>query len=465
MTDCMIEFAASQVLRRWSDWVRSPRPIGIGLAAATAAIALIHPALSQPALSQPALSKTRQPAAPSPEPGSFQDSPKAVLDEAWQIINREYVDGKFNQNDWLAIRQDLLSRQYTSRDEAYVALRNAIKLLNDPYTRFMDPEQFEELTNQTTGELSGIGIRMGVDEKTKLLQVVEPMPDSPASRAGLKAGDLILSIDGQATKDMNPDKASSLIRGQAGTPVKLEIQRSGVQPFSVSLTRARIEVPIVRSNLQNENGLRVGYIRLNEFSAHAAEQMQRAIEELKGKQAEAFVLDLRGNPGGLLNASIEIARMWLDTGGIVSTTDRVGNSQAARANRTALTNLPLAVLVDGNSASASEILTGALKDNRRAVVIGSKTFGKALVQSVHSLGDGSGLAVTIAHYYTPAGTDINKTGINPDVVIDLSQEQEYYLFSNGGRLLATDSDPHYTRAVNMLRTRVAANNGVPPLSQ
>lgn len=450
--------AVSSVLRHWFDWRRSPKSLGVKVAIAAASVALLHPALSLPAFSQ-----DREP--PAPEPGQFQDSPKQIVDEAWQIINREYVDGQFNQNDWQAIRQDLLSRQYTSRDEAYEALRKAIKLLNDPYTRFMTPEQFEELTNQTAGELSGIGIRMGVDDKTKHLQVVEPMPNSPAARAGLKTGDLILTIDGQATKDMSPEKASSLIRGQAGTAVKLEIQRAGGAPFSVSLTRARIEVPIVRSNLQTESGIRVGYIRLNEFSAHAAEQMERAIEDLKGKQAEAFVLDLRGNPGGLLNASIEIARMWLDAGSIVSTTDRAGNSQAARANRTSLTNLPLAVLVDGNSASASEILTGALKDNRRALVVGSQTFGKALVQSVHSLGDGSGLAVTIAHYYTPAGTDINKTGISPDVEIKLSDEQEYYLFSNGGRLLATESDPQYTRAVTMLRNRIAANNNVAPLPQ
>lgn len=447
---------ASSVSPRWFHWGRSPGAIGARALLTAAAIALIQPTFIQPAAGQAN-------APTPPEPGTFQDSPKVVIDEAWQIINRDYVDGKFNQQDWRAVRQDLLSRQYSSREEAYTALRNAIKLLNDPYTRFMNPEQFEELTNQTAGELSGIGIRMGVDDKTKLLQVVEPMPNSPADRAGLKAGDLILSIDGQGTKEMNPDKASSLIRGQAGTPVKLEIQRGTAAPFAVSLTRARIEVPIVRSNLQNEQGMRVGYIRLNEFSAHAAEQMQRAIEELKGKQAEAFVLDLRGNPGGLLNASIEIARMWLDGGSIVSTTDRNGNSQAARANHTSLTNLPLAVLVDGNSASASEILTGALKDNRRAIVVGSQTFGKALVQSVHSLGDGSGLAVTIAHYYTPDGTDINKTGISPDVEIKLSEEQEYYLFSNGGRLLATESDPQYTRAVTMLRNRIAANNNVAPL--
>jgi carboxyl-terminal processing protease len=177
--------------------------------------------------------------------------------------------------------------------------------------------------------------------------------------------------------------------------------------------------------------------------------MRVAIRTLKDQKVDAYVLDLRGNPGGLLNASIEIARMWLDDGHIVKTVDRKGSSSQTQANRTAITKLPLAVLVDGNSASASEILTGALKDNKRAVVVGSQTFGKALVQSVHELNDGSGLAVTIAHYYTPNGTDINHKGIAPDIKLDLTQTQERQLASNPN-LIGTNSDPQYTRAIVVL---------------
>lgn len=391
----------------------------------------------------------------------FQDSPKAIVDQAWQIINQEYVDGKFNQVDWQTVRQDLLGRDYTTREEAYEALRAAIQRLNDPYTRFMDPKQFESLANQTSGELTGIGIRLDVDEQADVLRVLEPIKNSPAEKGGLKSGDAILAIDGQTTRGMSAEKAASLIRGEVGSVVRLTIQRGQDSPFELSLSRARVEVQIVRSLLKQEGDLKVGYIRLNEFSAHAAEQMQAAISSLQTQGVGSYVLDLRGNPGGLLNASIEIARMWLDTGGIVSTTDREGKSQAAKANRTALTHLPLAVLVDGNSASASEILTGALKDNARAVVVGSKTFGKALVQSVHALGDGSGLAVTIAHYYTPAGTDINKTGIEPDVTVDLSEAQQYLLFSDG-RSLGSERDPQYQRAISALRTRIAASDNVAP---
>ncbi len=380
---------------------------------------------------------------------ALQDSPKAVVDQAWQVVNREYVDGKFNQQDWQATRQSLLSKDYSSREEAYIAIREALQKLGDPYTRFMDPKQFEALTSQTSGEVSGIGIRMELNEKTKRLTVVEAIENSPALKAGIKAGDEILAIDGKPTLKMKVDDASKLIRGKAGTPITLRLGRTGQSTFNLKLTRATIEVPTVLYTLRQEGNRRVGYIRLREFSAHAAEQMQRAIRDLNNKKVDAYVLDLRGNPGGLLQASIEIARMWLDNGGIVKTVDRQGGSEETKANRTALTNQPLAVLVDGNSASASEILTGALKDNKRAVVVGGQTFGKALVQSVHELADGSGLAVTIAHYYTPKGTDINHKGIAPDIKVDLTEPQERQLASNPA-LIGTRNDPQYARAIAVL---------------
>jgi carboxyl-terminal processing protease len=189
--------------------------------------------------------------------------------------------------------------------------------------------------------------------------------------------------------------------------------------------------------------------------------MRRAIQDLNRQQADAFVLDLRGNGGGLLNASIEIARMWIDDGGIVRTVNRAGGTELTKANRTALTQRPLAVLVDGNSASASEILTGALKDNNRAVVIGSQTFGKAMVQSVHQLADGSGLAVTIAHYYTPKGTDINKKGIVPDIKLELTAAQERQLARNPN-LMGTPEDPQYAMAIAALSNK---NFAQPPSHQ
>lgn len=380
---------------------------------------------------------------------AFEDSPKALVDQVWQLVNREYVDGSFNQQDWLATRQSLLSKEYSSNEQAYVAIREALQKLGDPYTRFMDPQQYQSLARQTSGEVSGIGIRMEVNQQTRSLTVVEAIANSPAFKAGIKAGDEILAIDGQTTDKMGVEKASELIRGQVGAPISLRLGRIGRGAFDLQLRRATIEVPTVHYTLQQEGNRRIGYIRLREFGGHTSDQMRRAIRDLNSQNADAFVLDLRGNPGGLLNSSIEIARMWLDNGGIVRTVNRAGGSELTQANRTALTRRPLAILVDGNSASASEILTGALKDNNRAVVIGSQTFGKAMVQSVHELVDGSGLAVTIAHYYTPKGTDINKKGIVPDIKINLTAAQERQLASNPD-LFGTRNDPQYARAIAAL---------------
>jgi carboxyl-terminal processing protease len=381
-----------------------------------------------------------------------QDSPKALVDEAWQIVNREYVDETFNNKDWKAIRKELISREYTSKEQAYNALRSALKQLEDPYTRFMDPKQYESLTSQTSGELSGVGIRLESDAQTKVLTVVEPLPNSPASTAGIRSGDRVLFINGKSTQGMTVEEASSLIRGKEGTKIVLRIGRDNGL-IEMPLTRAKIELQAVRYALRQEGTQRVGYIRLSEFSSHAADQMRQAIKSLNKDKVNSFVLDLRGNPGGLLQASVEISRMWMDQGGIVKTVDRKGGSEEISANRTAMTNLPLAVLVDKNSASSSEILTGALKDNNRATVIGTDTFGKALVQSVHPLSDGSGLAVTIAHYYTPKGTDISHKGIAPDISLPLERDQLERLYSNP-KLLGTSEDPQYARAVMTLEKSV-----------
>ena len=398
---------------------------------------------------------------------ALQDSPKAIVDQVWQLVNREYVDGKFNQQDWQATRQSLLSKNYSSREEAYTAIREALKKLGDPYTRFMDPKQYDALTSQTSGEVSGIGIRMELNEKTKRLTVVEAIENSPALKAGIRAGDEILAIDGKPIHDLKVEDASKLIRGRAGTAITLRLARQGQREMDVRLTRATIEVPTVKYTLKQEGSKRVGYIRLREFSAHASDQMRRAIRDLNGQQVDSYVLDLRGNPGGLLTASIEIARMWIDNGGIVKTVDRVGGTELSKANNTAITKRPLAVLIDNNSASASEILTGALKDNKRAVVVGSQSFGKALVQSVHELPDGSGVAITIAHYFTPRGTDINHKGITPDIKIDLSEAQERQLAINPN-LVGTQNDPQYARAIAALSSnnfaQPPANQGSKPLS-
>ncbi|MCC0177460.1 PDZ domain-containing protein [Waterburya agarophytonicola K14] len=386
----------------------------------------------------------------SPVTAALEDSPKNVIDEVWQIVNNEYVDREFNHVDWKITRQDLLHKSYSDRKAAYKAIRQSLQDLGDPYTRFLEPKEYQELTSQTSGELSGIGIRLGIDKKTSKLTIVEPIPNSPASEVGLKSGDRIVSIDGKPTELMTLEQASAEIKGEVGTEVELKIVREGEPAFEVAIARAQIELPSVSYNLKQEQDSKVGYIKLDEFSSHAAEQMQKAIEDLSNKQASGFILDLRGNPGGLLFSSVEIARMWMKEGAIVSTIDRKGGNEKFSANGKSITDLPLVVLVDGYSASASEILAGALKENHRAKVVGSRTYGKGTVQSVHALSDGSGLAVTIARYYPPSGIDINKKGIAPDIKVDLSREEQTNLAVNPD-LIGTTADPQYKRAVSILK--------------
>jgi carboxyl-terminal processing protease len=387
----------------------------------------------------------------------FRESPKEIVDEVWQVINRNYVDATFNKVDWKAVRSQYLSRNYANKEDAYKAIREMLKLLNDGYTRFMDPAEFKNMQIDTSGELTGVGIQLAADEKTKKLTVVSPIEGSPASTAGIAAKDIITKIDDKTTEGMDVNKAVTLIRGPVNTQVRLTVQR-GTQQLEFNLKRAKIEIHPVQASVQQSPTGKVGYIRLVQFSANAAPEMRDAINKMEKENVSGYVLDLRSNPGGLLYASVDIARMWLKDGGIVSTVDRQGISDREAANGRALTDKPMVVLVDGGSASASEILSGALQDNKRAMIVGTKTFGKGLVQSVRGLGDGSGLAVTIAKYLTPNGRDINKHGIDPDVVIELSDQQRQALVRDRGKI-GTPDDPQYTKALQVLNQVITAKQG------
>lgn len=385
------------------------------------------------------------------------DSPKRIVDEVWQIVNSEFVDQEFNQVDWKHKRTELLNRDYRNTRQAYQAIEEVLKELGDPYTRFLEPEQFKMLTSQTSGRISGVGVRMAIDQRTQDLYIVEAIRKSPADEVGLKRGDRIVRIDGKPTALMDLQQASEAMSGENGTDVRLQIARQGKSSFEVTITRAQIEIPAVDYSLKQEGNLKIGYIKLDEFSSNAAEQMEQAINELQEQNASAFVLDLRGNPGGLLFASVDIARMWMTEGEIVDVVDRRGGHRRFQANNSALTNLPLVVLVDGNSASASEILAGALKENKRATVVGTNTFGKGTVQSVHSLSGGAGLAVTISKYFPPSGINISKQGIAPDIVQNMSRRQQSLLSENPS-LIASPSDPQYSKAVTVLRSLSVLQN-------
>ena len=385
----------------------------------------------------------------------FKNSPKESIDEVWQIIDRQYVDATFNQKDWRAIRkQYVVQKNYKTKEEAYKSIRLMLKNLGDPYTRFMDPKEFRDLQVETSGQLIGVGIQLSQNEKTKKLEVIAPIEDTSASKAGILSKDIITKIDGKSTAGMDVNQAVQLIRGKEGTSVKLTVQRDSRQTLEFNLLRQQIEIhPVEAKYRPNElNG--IGYIRLKQFSANAATEMRTAIAKLESQGAKGYVLDLRSNPGGLLYGAIDIARMWLDDGKIVSTVNRQGTGDISVANNTALTKKPLVVLVDGGSASASEILAGALQDNKRAQLVGATTFGKGLVQSVRPLSDGAGMAVTIAKYFTPSGKDINHAGIKPDLEVKLSKAQIQALVKDRTKV-ATAADPQYAKAIQTLQVAIA----------
>ncbi len=392
----------------------------------------------------------------------IQSGPKETIDEVWQIINHQYVDTTFNNTDWLKVREEYVKdATYGDREDAYEAIRDMLGKLEDPYTRFMNPEEFQNMRIDTSGELTGVGIQIAKDEETDRLIVISPIEDTPAFEAGILAQDIIVKIDGKDTIGMDVNDAVQLIRGERGSEVTLTIDRKGEQS-DYAIVRERIEIHPVRASIKDTDLGKVGYIRLTTFNDLAAKDMQRAIKQQEQEQVVGYVLDLRSNPGGLLYSSINIARMWINEGTIVSTVDRKGISDRESAKNKALTDKPLVVLVNEGSASASEILSGALQDNKRATLLGTKTFGKGLVQSVRPLGDGSGLAVTIAKYLTPSGRDINKEGIPPDVLVELSEEQLEELYGGDRSKIGTIEDPQFSRALDILDENIQAQQRAEP---
>ncbi|MEB3341860.1 carboxyl-terminal processing protease CtpC [Okeania sp.] len=378
---------------------------------------------------------------------------KELIDQVWQIIDKTYVDGTFNQVDWKATRTEFLDKSYTSDEQAYDAIREMLEKLGDPYTRFMDPEEFKNMQIDTSGELTGVGIQLTQDEDTKELVVISPIEDTPAFDAGIQAKDIITKINGQSTQGMDLNDAVSLIRGSIGSQVTLTIKREN-REIEFPIVRAKIEIHPVKYSQKESSLGKIGYIRLNQFSANATGEMREAINDLESQDVSGYILDLRSNPGGLLYSSIEIARMWLSRGDIVSTVNRNGVTDRQKANNKSLTDKPLVIMVDGGSASASEILSGALQDNKRAKLVGTKTFGKGLVQSVRGVGQGAGLAVTIAKYFTPNGRDINHEGIKPDEKISLTDAQKEMLRKNRSKI-GTIEDPQYAKALEVLTQEIA----------
>ncbi|XP_010556938.1 PREDICTED: carboxyl-terminal-processing peptidase 2, chloroplastic isoform X2 [Tarenaya hassleriana] len=345
--------------------------------------------------------------------------------EAWRTIDRAYIDKTFNGQSWFRYRENALRNEpMNTRQETYMAIKKMLATLNDPFTRFLEPEKFKSLRSGTQGALTGVGLSIGYPPGSggspAGIVVISAAPGGPANRAGISPGDVILSIDKTTTESLTIYDAAGMLQGPDGSTVELTIQ-SGPETKVLSLTREKVSMNPVKSRLceipgSEKNAPKIGYIKLTSFNQNASGAIKEAIETLRSNHVNAFILDLRDNSGGLFPEGIEIAKIWLDKGVIVYICDSRGvrdiydtdGSNALAASE------PLAVLVNKGTASASEILAGALKDNKRAVVFGEPTYGKGKIQSVFQLSDGSGLAVTVARYETPAHTDIDKVGVIPD---------------------------------------------------
>ena len=352
---------------------------------------------------------------------AFAATPAELYDDVWKIVSKKYYDPSNNSQDWNKWRYRY-EHKLKTKEDAYVAINTMLASLNDPYTRFLDPKEFSEETQSIKGSLKGIGTQIGLRDGE--LVIIAPLEDSPAERAGLLADDRILEINGESTKGISIDAAADKIRGEKGTTVTLLIQRKGVPNKIYSIIRDEIEVKSVSckppfDTIEIPNDIQ--YIRLSSFiSKNAAGEIESILSN--SSAMKGFIIDLRSNPGGLLTNAIYISDMLLRGGVIVSTVDRDSYKNTTRARYQQITDKPIVVLINKGSASASEILSGALKDNNRAVIVGEQSFGKGLVQEINRLPDEAGMNITIQRYLTPSGRDINKKGIKPDVVVELTKE-------------------------------------------
>jgi len=337
-------------------------------------------------------------------------SPQRLFDRTWKVINNEYYEPSLNHQDWSRWKTRYYGKIKTL-DDAKVAIDTMIASLDEPYTRFMEKKDFEELTSSITSKIYGIGVNIYSNSgKTEIFNV---MPGTPADFSQLKPGDIITAVDNKDISGMNISDVAALVRGPENSIVELTILRDGKKLTKI-IKRKEIKIKSVKSSILDNH---IGYIKIVTFMSGTTPN--EFIEALNNtKDTDSLIIDLRGNTGGLLDNAVFIADRFLNNGTIVDIIYRNGYKKTIKAKNNSIPlDKPVVVLVNGMSASASEILSGALKDSHKAILIGNKTFGKGLVQKVVPLPNSTGLNVTIARYLTPNGTDINKLGIKPDIEV------------------------------------------------
>ncbi len=341
---------------------------------------------------------------------------REIYHHAWALVKENYYDTSFNGTDWPEYEHKY-DDQIQNTDDAFRAIKKMLESLKDPYTRFLDPRAFQDENDAIDAHIVGIGINLQQSRDQTHLIITRTIENSPAEKAGLSPGDELIAIDNACAIGITPEQAAEHIRGQAGTSVKLAVKHAGNQAI-VQITRQDIDIRAVQVKMFDSG---IGYIQLSTFiSSDAAKEFRRALARLAG--AKGIIIDLRDNPGGLLANALEMADMLLDGGTIVSTIGRHGKHTDISSGQP-LTKQPIVVLVDEESASASEILASAIKDNGRGIVLGTRTYGKGLVQEINRLPGGAALHITVSRYLTPNGSDINKVGIEPDILIENKTDQ------------------------------------------
>ncbi len=336
-------------------------------------------------------------------------------DRVAAIENEDYKKFRIF-TDVVGIVKENYTEEVDTEELIYGAVKGMLRGL-DPHSSFLTRDEYSEMQVDTKGAFGGIGIEIGIKEG--VLTVISPIEDTPAFRAGVKAGDMIIKINDKLTKDMTLADAVKLMRGPKGTDVTIWIMREGfdeLKPFE--LTRAIIKIKSVRSRVLEEG---FGYVRIAQFQENTTTELEKALEELGSRSGElkGLILDLRNNPGGLLQQAVRVSDLFLKSGVIVSTKGRApGQDMSFEAKRAGTHNgFPIIVIVNGGSASASEIVAGALQDHDKAVILGTRTFGKGSVQTIIPLADGSAVRLTTSKYYTPSGTSIQAKGIEPDIIV------------------------------------------------
>lgn len=338
------------------------------------------------------------------------------------------------------LRRDFYGELPTSEMATYNAIRGVVNELGDPNTSFLTPEEANLFRTNISGSFEGIGARVEWAEEVDALRITEPFENQPAWTVGLKRGDIVLAVDGESLIGSNLTEAVNKVRGPKGTVVLLTIQREGIEePFDVEVTRDRIETPTIATDMLGEEE-NIAYIKLNTFNQNAGQLVNQAVEDAVQRNAEAIVFDLRGNSGGLLREAVKVANVFLEDATVLLERFSDGHEERYQTTGTAVTkDLPLVVLVNEGSASASEIVAGALQDNDRAPLLGTVTYGKGSVQLPHTLEGGSIMRVTVARWYTPNDRTIDGEGLTPDVLIELDEEQRN-----------SDDDPQLDAALQLL---------------